>query len=378
MDQVRFRCHKCRALLELPAANAGKKFRCPECLSVGVIPAASETGIQGGQPPVQVSQAVVEELFGFRAEDAPAPAQEPTGTRRFRDDDDQGGPRSGKSSRRRKLGEIREEREDDAPDTQQVRAALRGWRKVRLGISIIYIAFCVWVGTILLYFAMIPLLAVMTNTSVAAGVANPGQVNAEQGGCLFVILTFFVGGIGFLVNLATIVGYCFCLFVPPRTGAIGWAIGTLALALLTLGSSFFGFIFPPLQLVTWLLGFSQWMTFLLFLRAVGVALDVSWLVKSIQGLLLLGVGGMGTWVGGMVLSFVFLFGIASKGRPPDAADSCFVGIGLLVAGVVLLLLLIIILIRYLRVLRDTAAQIEEELAQRRQVLGGAAGYSPKG
>jgi hypothetical protein len=119
------------------------------------------------------------------------------------------------------------------------------------------------------------------------------------------------------------------------------------------------------------------MAFLLFLRAVGIALDVSWLVKSIQSLLLMSVAGVGVWITGMTLASVFLFGIASKGGKPDQADSCAVAIGLAVAAILLLFLLVTILVRYLGVLRDTGAQIEEELAQRRQVLTGTQGYRPK-
>jgi hypothetical protein len=377
MEQVRFRCHKCRALLELPAANAGKKFRCPECLSVGLIPTASETGIQAGQALVQTSQPVAEELIGFREEDAPPPVQAPAGPRQIRDHDDLGGPRGGKSSRRRKLGEIREEKRDDAQDDHQVRASLRGWRKVRLGINIIYIALCVWTGTIILYFVSVPLLAWLTGRSMAAE-AGGGASGGSQGGAIFfLMLTLLVMMIGLGVNIASMVGYCFCLFVPPRTGALWWAIGALALALLAFVFSFFALILPPVWLMSWLIGFVQFMVFLLFLRAVGVALDVSWLVKSIQSLLILAVVSISLWVFSIVAVVIFMGAVVTKDKPPEAADSCALVCGALLAGIVLFVLLITILIRYLRVLRDTGAQIEEELAQRRHVLSGAAGYTPK-
>jgi hypothetical protein len=375
MEQITFRCHKCRGLLQLLAANAGKKYRCPECLSVGIIPATAPTHIQGqaGPAAIPTGQAVADDVFGLRPEDAPPPAPALAGPRRLRDEDEREGPRSGRSSRRRKLGDIKAKREVAEPP-ERVRASLRGWRKVRLGINIIYIALCVWTVTILGYLALLPVLSYVTGKEVMSGVTNAGVGQMGEGYLAFVLLTLLAMMVGFCVTIAAIVGYCFCLFVP-RTSALVWVLIALVLALFALGSLLLAFILPPMQLMSWLLGFSHLMAFLLFLRAVGVDLDVSWLVKSIQGLLILSVAGVGSWVAIVLLSVVFLISIGSRGSP-DAADACAFGCGMLVAYVILFSLLVTILLRYLRVLRDTVAQIEEELAQRHHGLSGSAGYTP--
>jgi LSD1 subclass zinc finger protein len=357
MEFVQFPCPSCRQLLQLPADSAGKNFRCPQCQYVGTMPASS------GPVPAEPAS-----VFGVKLDDPPAPPPGPDP--RWQRLEEPGPPRGRKRTKRPFEGTIEEEVEADPESQRRLSERLAGWRKVRWGINVVYVALVIWVGTValtLLTFCAIPIL--VRGGFQPSGPPGTGLASAREAGLLAVILVLLLMAVGMLVNIAQIVGYSLCLFVPSRTGALPWAIIAVALTFFSFGLGVVGLIVPGVPLLAMLIGLGGWIAFLLFLRAVGVELDVTWLVQSIQSVLaflVFGVGGTGLVL--VVLSFLAA-SFAESGRRSGPA---VVGCGLLCDGALFVTLLFVVLFRYLHILRDTAAQIEEELALRVQPLTGKA------
>ncbi len=361
MDFVQFHCPSCRLFLQLPRADGGNKFRCPGCQYVGVIP-ASPDAITAQTPPTTA------ELFRVQGETAAPP---PTGPDpRWYKDDALDPALARKRSGKRFVKAV------DEPETpEQVTARLAGWRKVRLGINLIYFALIVWVASVVLTVLFACATPLLLRGMEQTGALPAGFTKSPEVGPLArdlgVLLAFVLKGVGLLVDMVQLAGYSLCLFVPSRRGALAWAVAALVLAFMGFGLSVIGLVVPFVPLVAMFVGLIGWITFLGFLRTLGVELDVSWLVQDIQsllGLAVFGVGGSGLLTV-LVSGAVFLSGTGSKvgGRIPGPL-AC----GMVCVAGLFVILLCVVLFRYLHILRDTAAQIEEELALRVQPLSSKA------
>jgi hypothetical protein len=369
MDSVQFPCPSCRQLLQLPRADAGKRFLCPACRYVGVIPTSSDAIATVPLPPAAAPPPSSGEVFRVQGDDPPPT---PTGPdpRWYKDDALDPSPAQ-QRARQRSAKRLARAVDADPESQEQLTTRLAGWRKVRWGINLVYFALIVWVATVVLTMlaaCVTPLLILgMERTGAAPADFSKNNEVLSLVQDLTMWLSMFLKGVGLLVDMVQLAGYAFCLFVPSRRGALAWAVAAMLLAFGSFGLTVIGLFVPFVPLLAMLVGLTGWITFLLFLRAIGVELDVNWLVQDIHSLLSLaifGVGGSGFLT--VVVSFIAFMTSTSPrsgGRLPGP-----LGCGMACVSGVFGMLLCVVLFRYLHILRDTAAQIEEEQALRVQPL----------
>ena len=222
MGQIIFRCGNCRQVMRVDPDKAGLQARCPRCAMQFVIPSASSV-------PPEPRPAVV--LYPARNEPPPARPEardedyrdadgrylERPKRRRHRDEED----RFREDDRRRRdTGE--DDSEDDRP--RKRRGSRRSnWPLVRAGVLVVAIATCVLAGGHALQLIGHVLFTIGFNP----GGIKPGMVEAADTLVKIAVVLGFSAGIG------AIVGYVFCLFASTRHAAMGLAIATLVLGVIS-------------------------------------------------------------------------------------------------------------------------------------------------
>ncbi len=355
---IQFHCTACRRLLRVTAANAGRRFRCPACSAESKVPALrepEESRRSRARPPVPPAPpSPAEDVFSLAAEAARDLERTLAAERSRREASEPPTPR--KARRRRRKGA-------DTTEPPSATAVRTGWRRVRSGllvISYVLIGWAVTVGLTLVVAFLIPV--------VAGGTARLGNIGndlgtAEKAGQAWMILLLILTALSSLVNIAQIIGYSLCLYVPNRPDAVAWSIGALALTALSCGLYVIGLVVPVIAFVAILVGMAGWGAFLFFLRAVGLQLDVVWVVQEIKSLAQFLVVGAGT--AGIILFGLFI--IIDEVTDPHRAGEGLPGVlllGIVIDIVLFAVLLLVVPFRYLHVLRDISAQVEEETAAR--------------
>jgi hypothetical protein len=245
-----------------------------------------------------------------------------------------------------------EKKEEERLIRRSIAEARRAWRRVSLGINLIFYALCVWVVTWSLF------ILIANIASVASGQpAPPGGLPTIMGGSsTFLLLTAaLVTCVGFLVDATSIVGYSFCLFVPQPKSARPLGIAALALAAFALLIAVAGQFVPLLLPVAALIGFVRWLIFLLFLRVVADYFDARGLKEDIDRLLIRAVVGIGIWVAAAIILIGITVQLAHDQQYGMAK------IPLICAALSFLFLMASVSLRYLQVLRDSGAWIDERL-----------------
>jgi hypothetical protein len=251
-----------------------------------------------------------------RIDDVKVVDDEPRRRRLYDDDDDDDEPRS----RRRR---------DDDYDVR--RPAYSKWDKVRIGFLIAFIGLCVVAGAYAIEL-MGRLIELISYMSGAVGGFNIARVFTRIGLIL-----------GFVATIAAIVGPVFWLFVSNRTGAMGFAITTLAVCGVYLLFQMVGRLvsaFNPLgvprvvMMLTDLLGAAYFMMMGFYIRALAQQLDRSYvrnrgmllvvlssimagyeLISGIIAMSVIGVGGILVllwilfWLGAIIKIVVLVFAI---------------------------------------------------------------------
>ena len=266
--------------------------------------AVSPAALPPAPPPVPASA---------RIDDVKVIDDEPR-RRRLYDDDDE--PRS----RRRR---------DDDYDVR--RPVYSKWDKVRIGFLVAFIGLCVVAGAYAIEL-MGRLIALISYMSGAIGGANIANIFTRIGLIL-----------GFVATIAAIVGHVFWLFVSNRTGAMGFAITTLAVCGVYLLFQMVGRLvsaFNPhgvprvVIMLTDLLGAAYFMMMGFYIRALAQQLDRPYVrnrgmllvvlssimagYELISGIIAMSVAGVGGivvligilfWLGAIIKIVVLVFAI---------------------------------------------------------------------
>jgi hypothetical protein len=250
-------------------------------------------------------------------------------------------------------GKQTEKREEDRLVRRSIAEARRNWRRVSRGINLIYGAMCVWVVTWAIFVIIVNIASVTSQQP-----SHPGNwpTVMGRGQSTFLLLTAaFVTCVGLLVDATSIVGYSLCLFVPQPKAARGLAIASLALAVFALLIGVAGQLLPLLLLGAALAGFARWLIFLVFLRIVADYFDARVLKEDIDRLLVRAVISIGVWVAAAII----LIGITVELAREQHTDMAKVP--LMCAAISYVFLLASVTLRYVQVLRDSSAWIDERL-----------------
>lgn len=230
MSTITFQCYSCQKTLRVGADKAGKKAKCVQCGTILTIPMAS----------AEEEEVVVAEIES----EPPARTKPPPPPSRSRDDDDEDDTRprarrkrdedddDDRPRRRRREEEDDVERprrrrdaddyddDDDRPrkrrrdddeddDWDRKKTSTAGWPKVRVGLLLAFIGFCVMAGGY-----------------GGQGIGNLlFRVRAPSAGNVIFQLGVVVEVAGVIT---AVVGFVFWLFVPKKHGLLGFAIACLA------------------------------------------------------------------------------------------------------------------------------------------------------
>jgi predicted Zn finger-like uncharacterized protein len=301
-------CPNCQRRLRVPDDLLGKQVKCPAC----------------------------DTLLTVRdGEDLSTSDSTPTETTQERQRSRRRRPLSGEEYEPDEEEQYEEEEEDfeEAGERPRRRASeRRSWRKVRTGLTLEIVSICVLVLAVLI--AMIGgiiLAGGEGNAARAGGVPRGGGVEALAG----------IVGLMYLASaILAIVGYIFCMQVPPKHGAKGLAVAALVLA----GASLLVVIisgiidvargpgevrplvgkdaqqgFRPLEAVGVVLNAAKVLVFLFFMFAVAKSLRARSLEKSIKHVIILSGLAVGAWVALMVLA---LLGAGAGGGLFWLASAC--------------------------------------------------------
>jgi hypothetical protein len=250
--------------------------------------------------------------------------------------------------------EERPRRETEAERTGRLRQEYRqeraAWTKVRTGIGMIYLAQAFW-------FAIIAG-SMLINTAVAV-FAGESMSQSQDSGAGSTIMTVLLLVLALAVDTLSTVGFVYCLRVPETAGSRMLAIVAVVLTGIAIFGAFVAAFVPILRFVVLGIGFARWLVFLFFLQTVAQFFESHFLLRSIERLLLLLTGTVGVgvllWVG-----MAFLTKVLSNSES-DTAAVVTMTCATLCTSLPLLVLLGLSTMRYLRVMRDTVAIIDERL-----------------
>jgi hypothetical protein len=228
--------------------------------------------------------------------------------------------------------------------------AKKEWTAVRSGLNIIYLTSAGWFGLIAVRFII--------NTAIAI-IAGESPSQAEQSGAGSGVSIAILFIMAVIVDSLTIYGLILCLKIPETTGGRTLIISTLVL---TGVSIFFALLAPfvtVMALIALIAGFCRWFAFVFFLQTVNQFFEAHLQMKSIERLMLL----MGSTVG---IAFVLWVGMNYLVRTfasgeMDTAAMITLILASLCTNLPLLVLIGLCTLRYLRVLRDTVALIDERI-----------------
>jgi hypothetical protein len=250
--------------------------------------------------------------------------------------------------------EARPRRETDGERNERLRQEYReeraDWTRVRTGIGLVYLALAFWFGVIAV--------SLIVGTAIAV-FAGESMRDSQDSGAGSVIMTVLLLVVALAVDTLSTTGFVYCLNVPETAGSRILAILAVVLTGIAIFGAFVAAFVPVLRLVVLGIGFARWMVFLFFLQTVAQFFESHYLLRSIERLLLLLTGTVGIgallWIGMAYLSKVF--GKSESDTAAVVTMTC----ATLCTSLPLLTLLGLSTMRYLRVMRDTAAIIDERL-----------------
>jgi hypothetical protein len=248
----------------------------------------------------------------------------------------------------------RERSDREVSRRRRMAAEIRNWPRVSSGINLLYWAMLI--GTVAILLAIILTSVLGFFTAEAAG----GQGAPAWPGFLLGLVALLLV-VALLADSLSIVGYSLCLFVPVPGPPKVLAIASLVLAACTILGGIVAAFVPALRPVVYGTGFARWIVFLFFVRAVGHALESRHMIEDSESLLLLSVGGVVAWIAVWAgMSFLVAKMNADK---PDAgvAEILTLVCGAVCTVVPLVILGALIVIRYIRLLRDSSALIDQKL-----------------
>lgn len=238
---------------------------------------------------------------------------------------------------------------------------VRAWRKVRFGLSLIYIALMTYAIMMALLFMVLMLAGYMAESRTGPGLsslsmAHEGEVAALVG--VFAVLLLLMDG---AVNVTALIGYAFCLAVPRRVGAQGLAIASLVLAAVTFLNYGVAQCLPFFEYASMAAGFARWVVFLFFLRLLGQAMDTSWQTREVDSLLLMFVATGALWMISTITISWLKYRLSSATGEMDAAGGFTFICANIVLGVPMLYLFATTTRRFLYIVRDSAVMIDRRL-----------------
>jgi hypothetical protein len=234
--------------------------------------------------------------------------------------------------------------------TTPVVGDIEGWRKVRSGITLI------WIGTLISIGMAI--LAVCGGVALA-GIAAQGALSAPGGGSDWIVAMFIFVGVAVignvLIHVLKLVGHVFCLWAPAKRHAKPLAIACLVLFALGFGLQMLGWIVTLAEgggfggvgfLETGLLNYGgqaieliEIVVFLVFLRAIARCIRDRRLAESCRSLIML--------AGAVVLLVIGMFGVLfaiEKGGSTDMAPIAVLGCMCMIGGLGLVALVMYIIL----------------------------------
>jgi predicted Zn finger-like uncharacterized protein len=322
-------CPECGRKLRVKEDLFGRKVKCPDCgvtFTAGGDPEDSPAPKGIRKPAARPPEERIEEKPRRR----PAPVAA--------DEEEDEPPRD------------RRYEEDDEGPLREPRGNRDAWARVRSGVTLVLVAIFTAILSIAVFIAGVLLIFRTAIGNAAQAQTREGAEAATEKGLtgLKMFLGFFVLGVlGSLVM--QMIGYFFCMAVPPKKGAKGLAIATFclatgSLALSVLGDAilflsenglegllFGGGIGRRLQPVANLMSLAGFIIFLLFLRNVALALKSHGLASSIATLM---VTGAIFFVG--IVSFAVMTLLASGSSSSAAVESTGLLAGLCACGNILL------------------------------------------
>jgi hypothetical protein len=235
---------------------------------------------------------------------------------------------------------------------REFRQEREAWRKVRRGVGIVYLALAVWLAVFAGYLLIGGAVAIFGGESMG---------RSQEAGVGSVLLAVCLVLLALAVDTACIVGFCYCLAVPVSVGSRPLVIVVLVLTGCAELGAFIAAFVPPLQLVIFALGFDRWVLFLFFLQTIAQAFESHYLVRDIERVLLFLGGGAGVCIILWVLMAYLSATLTRGSESGDAASTITLTCGRLCTVFPMLGLVGYGIVRYLQVLRDTVAIIDEKL-----------------
>jgi hypothetical protein len=234
MELITFRCPACRTVLKVRPDKAGRKAKC-KCGAQLTIPMVSEELTEADSAPAAPPKpapapvADEEDATAYGMEDLIAPTPEVEVEHKETKEED--------------VAAIATFQAKEAEARRKRRAAMRRasmdpvkWEKIRVGILLVLIATCFWIGAIALHrlIIVIGLFSGPEYASVAdLGLDKASFVIGISAGSSLVDVGVWLARIAqifiLLAGLIGVAGYAVCLAVPPRYGTHGLAISVLAL-----------------------------------------------------------------------------------------------------------------------------------------------------
>lgn len=233
---------------------------------------------------------------------------------------------------------------------REYRQERRAWTSVRTGIGLVYLAQALWFAAIAGSTVIGTAVAVFTGESMS---------QSQESGAGSATMTVLLLVLALAVDTLSTVGFVFCLRVPETAGSRMLAIVTIALTGVALFGAFVAAFVPWLRFVVLGIGYARWLVFLFFLQTVATFFDSHSIMKSIERLLLLltltiGVG-VALWFGMAYVSSVF------AKSDSDTAAAVTMACASLCTSLPLVFLLGMCTMRYLHVMRDLTATIDQRL-----------------
>jgi hypothetical protein len=242
---------------------------------------------------------------------------------------------------------VMDEQIDAAQEEVHTRRKQRkSWKKLRLGFLLMI---CGWWPITVILVGWCCFLVVSFSSQLGGGVPPPSPT-------LIAVLAI----LGVLAECATITGYCFCFFAPRKTNVQWWLIAPLAFAglrtITCLGSIIALFQVALDAGIIWLLiafvlFVGQWISALLFLRAVAYVLYSHGMIETIWKQVFM--------LGGVAVGWLVLFWIVyrfsrhmERGGGIGLGDVMWIKVVLAVAGSALSVAFGYIVVRYLIILHQ--------------------------
>lgn len=356
-------CPHCDQKVRVREEFYGKRVKCPSCEERFIVdpeteealPVGDEAAVVEEERPTRKRRAAPEADENEKYEERPKPKRRPGAEEPEDEPEEQ--PRR---KRRPPRTEEQDEQPSDLSEPEEeleplARGSKAGWRKVRTGLTLMLVAAAVSFGLLLLAFLGGAIIGGMS-----AGVRGKPDLGAAQTfGAVVGILIVLVGnGLG-------LTGLWLCAQVPPKTGARGLALGAFCLGVLTLvlgllrgvmllanGAPAAGAANQEAGLATSqilaavlaLLGTTNGVLFLLFLRAVALRLRRDSLATTaVVATAILVLAGLLTAVSNLLVQTS-----AAPGAPANAANGVILiaaSCSMIVLGLACLILSLVVLVK---------------------------------